>query len=165
MYKVTNGKTVKSAFTMKQAFYYAEDINRNPTTRLEETTIELPDGCVLVYDPSHGDLVCKQPTPITFATPTQAASIFGFFFEGVERGWIDLSHTPQMRDLHDWLVTKQGCKKCGGYMIESKAIAQTFTGGILDFPSDKNPVTFSAGGPGEMVDCMKCEQCGWSVSV
>ena len=112
MYKVTNGETVKSAFIMKQAFYFAEDINRDPTTRLEETTIDLPDGCVLVYDPSHGDLVCKSPTPITFATPSQAASIFGFFFEGVERGWIDLSYTPQMRDLHDWLVTKQNAPKC-----------------------------------------------------
>lgn len=112
MYQVKNGDDVKSAFTMKQAFYYAEDINRkrdNPN----ETTIELPDGCVLVYDPSHGDLVCKQPTPITFATPSQAASIFSFFFEGVERGWVDLSHTPQMRDLHDWLADKHKCKYCG----------------------------------------------------
>lgn len=114
MYKVINGETVKSAFTMKQAFYYAENLN-HPKKLETETTIELPDGCVLVYDPSHGDLVCKSPTSITFATPSQAAKIFGFFFEGVERGWIDLSHQPQMRNLHDWLVTKQNntCEHCG----------------------------------------------------
>lgn len=133
MYKVTNGETVKSAFTMKQAFYFAEDINRDPTTRLEETTIELPDGCVLVYDPSHGDLVCKSPTSITFATPSQAVSIFGFFFEGVKRGWIDLSYTPQMRDLYDWLVTKREAPKVECEHSPTKFHIPTMSGGKCQY--------------------------------
>ncbi len=41
---------------------------------------------------------------------------------------------------------------------------QTFVGGTPDFPEDKHPVSFSAGGPGYLADCMKCEDCGWSVT-
>lgn len=55
------------------------------------------------------------------------------------------------------------CRKCGGDMAPGKAIAQTFDG-IPDFPGDAHPVTLSPGGPGEMVDVMKCSRCGWSVT-
>ena len=56
------------------------------------------------------------------------------------------------------------CKKCGGQMKPSKAIAPTYTG-IPDFPGDKHCVTISPGGPGKLVDCLKCEKCGHSVSI
>ena len=56
----------------------------------------------------------------------------------------------------------EGCRKCGGEMKPSKAIAQTFTG-LPDFPG-KEVVTISPGGPGRLIDCRKCEKCGHSVT-
>ena len=41
------------------------------------------------------------------------------------------------------------------------ALEQTYTGSP-DFPGGK-VVTMSPGGPGRLVECMKCEKCGWSV--
>lgn len=61
-------------------------------------------------------------------------------------------------------MSANNCKKCGGTMDAGKAIEQTYTGGIGDFIGDKYPVTVSPGGPGKLVDCMKCKDCGWSVS-
>jgi len=55
------------------------------------------------------------------------------------------------------------CKKCGGAMKPGKAIAQTWTG-LPDFPGDKHCVTLSPGGSGKLIDCMKCEECGWSMT-
>lgn len=56
----------------------------------------------------------------------------------------------------------EACRKCGGEMKPSKAIAQTLTG-RPDFPG-KEVVTISPGGPGRLIDCMKCEKCGHSVT-
>jgi ribosomal protein S26 len=55
------------------------------------------------------------------------------------------------------------CKKCGGTMQPGKAIEQTLTG-IPDFVGDKYAVTVSPGGPGELIDCIKCVECGYSVT-
>ena len=55
------------------------------------------------------------------------------------------------------------CQKCGGEMWPGKAMAQTLVG-IPDFPGDDHAVTLSPGGPGRLVDCMKCDRCGWSVT-
>jgi len=57
----------------------------------------------------------------------------------------------------------KSCKKCGAEMRPGKALAQTVTG-VHDFPEDRYYVTMSAGGPGALVDCMKCVACGWSVT-
>jgi len=65
------------------------------------------------------------------------------------------------RDLSKWLAERH-CRKCSGLMQPSKAIQETYTG-VHDFP-DGIVVTVSAGGPGRLVDCMKCEKCGWSVT-
>lgn len=57
------------------------------------------------------------------------------------------------------------CRKCGGAMKPGKAMWQTFIG-APDFPGDKGTelgCTISPGGPGKLIDCMKCEQCGWSL--
>lgn len=70
------------------------------------------------------------------------------------------------------------CKTCGGVMRQSKALLDTIvvppdfagdTAEILD-PRDvhRRPDlvgrTMSAGGPGLMVDCFKCENCGRSIT-
>ena len=56
------------------------------------------------------------------------------------------------------------CKKCGGDMNPGKALAQTMVGGMPDFIGDTHSSTFSAGGPGKLIDCLKCELCGWSTT-
>jgi len=56
------------------------------------------------------------------------------------------------------------CLKCDIEMIPGKAIQQTVAGGIPDFPGDKFGSTISAGGPGVLVDCWKCPDCGRSIS-
>jgi len=55
------------------------------------------------------------------------------------------------------------CKKCGGTMKPGKAIEQTWTG-TPDFPGDAHCVTMSPGGTGKLIDCMKCAECGWSMT-
>lgn len=68
-------------------------------------------------------------------------------------------------DARDVLTTSvQTCRKCGGTMKPGKATRQTLVGGMPDFPGDKHATTLSAGGPGKLIDCMKCERCGWSVT-
>ena len=68
-------------------------------------------------------------------------------------------------DRADWFMSQVcGCKKCGGTMKPSKALQQTYTSGMPDFPGDDVGVTISAGGPGKLIDCLKCEKCGWSVT-
>ena len=56
----------------------------------------------------------------------------------------------------------EGCRRCGGEMRPGKAIAETYTG-TADF-SGKEIVTLSPGGPGVIVDCLKCCRCGHSVT-
>lgn len=56
------------------------------------------------------------------------------------------------------------CKKCGGPMRAGKAMAQTYTG-VPDFFGDNHSVTISPGGGGKLIDCTKCENCGWSVTI
>lgn len=55
------------------------------------------------------------------------------------------------------------CNKCGGDMIKSKAIEQTYTSGLPDFIGDEVGITMSPSGSGKLIDCMKCKECGWSV--
>lgn len=55
----------------------------------------------------------------------------------------------------------QTCRKCGGPMRPGIATGQTYTPGSPDLG---DVMTFSAGGPGVVVECRKCEKCGWSVT-
>ena len=59
------------------------------------------------------------------------------------------------------------CQRCDGDMKPSKALLETCVIGILDFPGsdDMRGQTMSAGGPGKLVDCLKCCKCGYSVMV
>lgn len=54
------------------------------------------------------------------------------------------------------------CKQCGGALLPGIALEQMWTEGITDFPGQNTCVTMSPGGPGQLIDCMKCEACGWS---
>lgn len=54
------------------------------------------------------------------------------------------------------------CRHCGGQMKPSKAIAQTWAG-QPEWEGD-TIYTMSPSGPGRMIDCMKCEKCGYSVT-
>ena len=54
------------------------------------------------------------------------------------------------------------CKRCGGIMRPGIAMGQTWSAGIPDFPGQDSCITMSPGGPGRVIDCMKCEACGWS---
>lgn len=58
----------------------------------------------------------------------------------------------------------QTCKRCGTELVPGKAIEQTWTPGVPDFPGCYDLVTMSPGGPGRLIDCLKCPQCGWSVT-
>lgn len=57
------------------------------------------------------------------------------------------------------------CKKCAGEMCKGVAMGQTIKGGIPDFIGQKEVVTYSAGGPGKIIDCLKCASCGWSTTI
>jgi hypothetical protein len=46
-------------------------------------------------------------------------------------------------------------------MRPGKALTQTLTCGIEDFPG-YDIVTMSHGGPGKLVNCLKCVLCGYS---
>ena len=50
----------------------------------------------------------------------------------------------------------RACRKCGGAMKPGKAMQQTVDCG--------DEGTCSPAGPGVLIDCMKCERCGWSVT-
>jgi len=54
------------------------------------------------------------------------------------------------------------CKHCHTPMQTGIAIQQTYTG-TPDFLGGE-VVTMSPGGPGKLIDCLKCPQCGWSVT-
>lgn len=59
------------------------------------------------------------------------------------------------------------CPKCGGEMKEGKALKQTFTAGLPDFPGmdvNSKGQTVSPGGPGELIEVEKCPKCGYSKS-
>lgn len=55
------------------------------------------------------------------------------------------------------------CSKCGGNMDKGKAIEQTYIG-IPDFIGSDDVVTVSPGGSGKLIDCLKCSECGRSIT-
>jgi len=56
------------------------------------------------------------------------------------------------------------CPKCGGKMAPGVALLQTWVRGMDDFPGSDNAIgqTMVVGGPGKLVDVIKCEACGHS---
>ena len=56
------------------------------------------------------------------------------------------------------------CKKCNGEMIDSTALVQGYSG-LPEFPGDAVAVTMSQDHTEtKLVDCLKCRECGWSVT-
>lgn len=55
------------------------------------------------------------------------------------------------------------CQKCQIDMVPGVALMSTVTG-MADF-SDGEVVTMHPGGPGLLVDCLKCPSCGHSLLV
>lgn len=62
---------------------------------------------------------------------------------------------------HEEILSKQQCEKCGGEMRPSRAIEQTWVGA----PDLGAYCTLSPGGSGRLIDCRKCIECGWSVTI
>lgn len=58
-------------------------------------------------------------------------------------------------DMEDAALARM-CRKCGGAMKPGIATEQT--------TSISDEGTCSTGGPGRVIDCMKCSACGWSVT-
>lgn len=56
------------------------------------------------------------------------------------------------------------CRRCGGEMQPGIAMGQTYTAGAPDFPGDREGATMSAGGPGVVIEALKCSACGHSVT-
>ena len=53
------------------------------------------------------------------------------------------------------------CKQCKCQLKPGKAIQNTVTG-MADFIGG-SVITFRPGGPGRLIDCLKCHLCGYSV--
>ena len=56
------------------------------------------------------------------------------------------------------------CKKCKCKLVQGKAIQNTMVG-IPDFPGTDYVCTVSPGGPGKLIECLKCPKCGHSIKV
>ena len=98
---------------------------------------------------------------------------------GCEYFVLDLDHDPYARAVllayanacwttypklaHD-LRLRYGlsCTRCGGEMKPGQALESTLVGEPDDIGEC---VTVSPGGQGKLVPCMKCAECGWSVTV
>lgn len=79
----------------------------------------------------------------------------------VTGGSPDLLLQDCSKEMSAWL-SERHCRKCAGDMKPGKAIQETYTG-APDFIGGA-VVTMSPGGPGRLVDCLKCSICGWSIS-
>lgn len=55
------------------------------------------------------------------------------------------------------------CRKCDIEMLPGTAIQETLAG-VPDFIGSNDVVTLSPGGNGKLVECLKCPQCGRSVT-
>ena len=81
------------------------------------------------------------------------------------KGWCPSRiHGAFSRIARENRIDTKTCKKCGAKLAPGVAMEQTYVAGEPDFPSDKHATTFSAGGPGAIIDVDKCPECGWSMS-
>ena len=72
-------------------------------------------------------------------------------------------HTPESRERDARLAGhNRTCRKCGGGMKPSKALTRTFRSSPY---MGQDIVTITPGGPGKLTDCIKCEGCGWSITI
>lgn len=55
------------------------------------------------------------------------------------------------------------CRHCNAPLVPGIATGQTLRGSP-DFPGDSRATTLSPGGPGVVIEVLKCPECGWSVT-
>ena len=62
------------------------------------------------------------------------------------------------------MTDTEWCPRCRvGKLRPGKALGQTWVAGIGDFDDKAIGITMSVGGPGKLIDCLKCDACGHSV--
>jgi hypothetical protein len=59
---------------------------------------------------------------------------------------------------------KMDCNRCKILMLPGQALIDNMSG-KADFAGDKHPVTVSHNGTAQMVNCLKCPECGYSAHV
>lgn len=84
------------------------------------------------------------------------------WLEHPEFNALPLCGSPRALAVHIRETLSEVCPHCYGSMRPGKATMQTFRG-FADFPGGE-AVTMSPGGPGGLIDCLKCEKCGHSVT-
>lgn len=60
-------------------------------------------------------------------------------------------------------MSEHRCPKCKVALHRGIATGQTYTGSP-DFFGDTRAVTMSPGGPGYVMPCLKCPECGYSIT-
>jgi hypothetical protein len=68
-------------------------------------------------------------------------------------------NSKALRRLPLYKPGKGTCYKCGGKLRKGKALMQTIVPGLADIGPGQ---TMHFGGPGQLIDCMKCKDCGHS---
>ena len=84
------------------------------------------------------------------------------WLEHPEFNALPLCGSPSALAAHVRETLSGVCSRCYGEMRPGKAMKQTLRG-FADFPGG-DAVTLSPGGPGVLIDCMKCHKCGYSVT-
>lgn len=78
-----------------------------------------------------------------------------------------IPHEPTPQEREEFFkseIDETTCKKCGGEMAPGQALVNT-PFGIPDFEgTDGMLATMSMTGPPDMVPCLKCRDCGWSIT-
>ncbi len=62
------------------------------------------------------------------------------------------------------LIGSTACPRCGGSLEKGKALKNTASAGILDFPNADDSIgqTFSYNGEAKLIEVLKCVECGYS---
>lgn len=78
-----------------------------------------------------------------------------------------MPHEPTLQEREEFFkseIDETTCRKCGGEMGQGQALINT-PFGIPDFEgTDGMVATMSMTGPPDLVPCLKCSLCGWSVA-
>lgn len=152
----------------------AQDAKREPLT--DDVKVRLRAGAV---SPSHGgwteDAVDRLIGLVAAEVRRALEARVSDLEEGLRKSlvifdWMErrsIYQDAQVKEAHAAArhllaqAWEQRCPRCGGAMKRGKALVSTVTGSP-DFPGGE-VVTLSAGGPGRLVDCLKCAECGHSV--
>lgn len=164
---------------------YAQ-INVKPDTPAKAVAAELTGlltGCLYEhlenYLENHPELIQKKRDPVSGMDVCSVKLVFvRHHIDPSDRGERICSSAPDVHPVDAWAESERNldcplcggsghvddvrrCKHCHTSMAPGIAIEQTYTG-APDFPGGE-VVTMSPGGPGKLIECLKCPQCGWSV--